>query len=265
LDDQGNWSFEELATFNMTDNIIPVAIAGNDQIITLPNNTVTLDGSSSNDPDGSISTYHWTKISGPPSGTILSQHQSITQITGLVEGHYQFELEVIDDEGVADLDTIDVTVNNESCPSMPTIIQDGNVLSVNDNISTYQWFMNDVAVNGATNKTLEISILEYGVYAVEITSNGCTVRSADYVYLITSAKGEHAVYKIFPNPTDTKFYISVSGAKQNTHLIIVDALGRSILSMDLRAGLNLIEDDVLAQGIYYVMIDGRPGEKIEKR
>lgn len=43
----------------------PIANAGSDQTINLPVNSVTLDGSSSTDPDKNIVNYRWTKISGP--------------------------------------------------------------------------------------------------------------------------------------------------------------------------------------------------------
>jgi hypothetical protein len=45
----------------------PIAIAGPDQVITLPTDSVLLDGSASNDPDGTISEWLWQKISGPAS------------------------------------------------------------------------------------------------------------------------------------------------------------------------------------------------------
>ncbi|HET6769134.1 MAG TPA: hypothetical protein VFH08_17105 [Chitinophagaceae bacterium] len=45
----------------------PIAIAGLDQVITLPTDSVSLDGKRSNDPGGTISVWHWTKISGPAS------------------------------------------------------------------------------------------------------------------------------------------------------------------------------------------------------
>ena len=45
-------------------NIAPTANAGIDQSIKLPTSTVTLSGSGT-DPDGTISAYRWTKISGP--------------------------------------------------------------------------------------------------------------------------------------------------------------------------------------------------------
>jgi len=50
----------------------PIAKAGLDQTIQLPTDSVTLDGSLSSDPDGPISAYLWTKISGPASFTITN-------------------------------------------------------------------------------------------------------------------------------------------------------------------------------------------------
>jgi len=42
----------------------PVASAGSNQTISLPQNTLNLNGSGS-DPDGSIASYLWSKVSGP--------------------------------------------------------------------------------------------------------------------------------------------------------------------------------------------------------
>jgi hypothetical protein len=43
----------------------PISIAGPDQVITLPTDSISLDASS--DPDGKISGWLWTKILGPAS------------------------------------------------------------------------------------------------------------------------------------------------------------------------------------------------------
>jgi hypothetical protein len=45
----------------------PIAIAGLDQVITLPTDSVSLDGSTSSDPDGTISEWLLKKISDPVS------------------------------------------------------------------------------------------------------------------------------------------------------------------------------------------------------
>ena len=89
---------------------LPVADAGLDQTITLPTNTVTLSGSGS-DADGTISSYNWTKISGPSGYTIVNPGTAATDITGLVQGVYQFQLQVTDNNGATATDVMSITVN----------------------------------------------------------------------------------------------------------------------------------------------------------
>jgi len=48
-------------------NKSPISVAGPDRIITLPTDCVLLDGSTSSEPGGNISSYLWRKISGPAS------------------------------------------------------------------------------------------------------------------------------------------------------------------------------------------------------
>ena len=89
----------------------PIAIAGPDQVITLPTDSVSLDGRTSSDPDGSISSYLWAKISGPASFNILKPTDSLTKLKTLVVGTYQFELKVTDNGGLSAKDTMVVIVN----------------------------------------------------------------------------------------------------------------------------------------------------------
>ncbi len=67
--------------------------AGADATITLPTNSVTLDGSASYDPYGaSIYAWKWAKLSGPASGTIANTAVATTTVTNLTEGTYEFQL-----------------------------------------------------------------------------------------------------------------------------------------------------------------------------
>ena len=91
-------------------NIAPTANAGADQSITLPTSTVSLSGSGT-DADGTISSYSWTKVSGPAAGTITSATSAATTVTGLAQGVYQFQLKVTDNNGATAVDTVQVTVN----------------------------------------------------------------------------------------------------------------------------------------------------------
>ena len=110
-------------------NIPPVANAGNNKNITLPVNSAVLNGSASVDPDGTITQYSWTKLSGPAQFTIASPYSSVTGIQDLVEGTYTFRLQVKDNAGALSRDTITVTVN--PAPNMPPIANAGQDFTVN--------------------------------------------------------------------------------------------------------------------------------------
>jgi len=92
-------------------NQLPVAVAGNDIVITLPTNNATLNGAASNDPDGTISAYSWSQLSGPGTALIISPGGATTNINSLVQGVYLFRLVVTDNSGATGADTVSVTVN----------------------------------------------------------------------------------------------------------------------------------------------------------
>jgi hypothetical protein len=49
----------------------PVAGAGSDTTIILPQDSVSIDGRASYDPDGTLKEYRWSKISGPTSFRLI--------------------------------------------------------------------------------------------------------------------------------------------------------------------------------------------------
>jgi len=105
-------------------NIPPIAVAGPDQVSTFLIDSVLLDGRNSSDPDGSISNYLWTKISGPASFNIIKPTDSLTKVKALVAGTYLFELKVTDNGGLSAKDTMQVFVNammTTSCDNRPII------------------------------------------------------------------------------------------------------------------------------------------------
>jgi hypothetical protein len=113
----------------LTTNHPPIANAGADQIITLPTNAVNLDGSASTDPENNITSYAWTKISGPSSFILQVVVHVQTQVTNLVQGIYQFELKVTDAGGLFSKDTVRVTVNDAGAQCSLTMVPIG-VLSM---------------------------------------------------------------------------------------------------------------------------------------
>jgi len=133
----------------------PIAVAGPDRIITLPTDSVLLDGSSSNDPDGSISSYLWKKISGPSSFTIFKPSDSITQVRTLAAGVYQFELKVTDDGGLSARDTMGVIVDAVITTNHPPIARAGPDQTIT--LPT-----NTVNLDGSASSDPENNISSYG-------------------------------------------------------------------------------------------------------
>ncbi len=122
-------------------NVPPVAHAGADQSITLPVNSVNLAGSGS-DADGTITTYHWNKIAGPASFSIVANAAASTMVNNLVQGTYRFELVVTDNNGASAKDTLIVSVQPAVIPNNPPVSAAGN-----DRTITLP--LNTVTVNGA--------------------------------------------------------------------------------------------------------------------
>lgn len=93
-------------------NVPPVAVAGPDQILTLPVNSTKLDGSASTDANNNIKGYGWRKVSGPPNSTITDSNKAVCNIGNLVKGVYVYELRVVDQLNAFTVDFITVTVND---------------------------------------------------------------------------------------------------------------------------------------------------------
>jgi Polysaccharide lyase/PKD domain len=104
-------------------NQSPTVNAGTDKTITLPVSSVTLTGTAS-DPDGTIASYLWTKVSGT-GGTITTPSAASTTITGLTAGTYVFSLKVTDNAGATATDNVTVTVNPAATTNQAPVVNAG--------------------------------------------------------------------------------------------------------------------------------------------
>ncbi len=103
--------------------IAPIANVGAD-ISTDENTLVTLDGSSSTDPDGSIVSYSWTQTAGSPMVAINSPTSAVANLTTpeVIESKtLTFKLVVTDNDGTNATDTLVVTILNVPINQPPTI------------------------------------------------------------------------------------------------------------------------------------------------
>jgi gliding motility-associated-like protein len=95
----------------------PVADAGSDVTLTLPVNQATLTGSAT-DADGTIASYHWNLLTGPPTITLSDVDQAVLEVSNLVAGTYSFELVVADDRGATVTDEVNIFVNAQNLPPL---------------------------------------------------------------------------------------------------------------------------------------------------
>jgi dienelactone hydrolase len=105
-DNEGGTKSDEM-TLTVTGSS-PVANAGVDKTVVLPNNAVTLIGSGS-DADGSISYYKWKKLSGP-NCYLYGVSKPSLELSQMTLGTYSFRLTVTDNTGVTGYDDVTVTV-----------------------------------------------------------------------------------------------------------------------------------------------------------
>lgn len=174
----------------MGENRPPIAKAGADKTIKLPNDSALLDGTGSTDPDGKITEWLWRKIAGPSSVVIQDTTASVSRVRKLLPGEYSFELKVIDNDGLFDKDTVRIFVDSANVPNRPPVARAGEdqiiILPVNkasldgsgstdpdNNIIGYAWRK----ITGPTNSVFSDPVamqaealdLTNGVYLFELT------------------------------------------------------------------------------------------------
>ena len=107
----------------------PVANAGGDLLVILPESVANLDGSSSYDLDTEYLSYQWNQTYGPTIVTFSAENSSQTEITGLSEGVYKFKL-IVSDDSHSSQDYVHVFVSSTSS-FPPTVTL--NTSSLNSN------------------------------------------------------------------------------------------------------------------------------------
>ncbi len=88
----------------------PTARAGADQVLLLPLNAATLDGSASSTPDGGPLRFFWQQVGGPAEGLASGHDLPRLKLSRLVRGSYRFRLTVTDAQGRSATDEVGVTV-----------------------------------------------------------------------------------------------------------------------------------------------------------
>jgi hypothetical protein len=129
-------------------NTAPIANAGTTQSVTLPLNTVTLNGSGTGTNGAIISTRAWTKISGPAGETIVTPGSAATIVNSLSQGVYVFMFTVTDNHGLTASSQVTVQVvaapvaipgPSQTITVTSTVLDAAGSYSPNGSITAYSW------------------------------------------------------------------------------------------------------------------------------
>jgi subtilisin family serine protease len=203
-----------------------------------------------------VTSRNWTFPGGTPS-TSTSANPIITYNNS---GTYNVTLAVTNANG-----TTSVTQNNHvvvnPTPSVPVITQNGNVLSVFLQMGeTATWFLDGTQVGTGQNLTINNS----GNYTVEVSNTfGCRSTSTVFNVLSTEENWLSNQILIYPNPSTGIFNILL-GEVNASNLMVIDAVGRLIRTIDIQNNdvtMNLSE---LYSGLYSLVIQTENGIIIRK-
>lgn len=157
--------------------VTPVAIiAGGNATITPPPYTTILDGSQSTAGGSSVATYAWSQLSGPAGATLVSPSASITQVTGLQQGAYVWQLAITSAAGASASTSATITVsapvaitNPDTSPTAnQTVPSYTNKFLYGSNLGYYP---NAAGVVGFSNTQLAQAAAAIGIKSMRVTLN----------------------------------------------------------------------------------------------
>lgn len=185
-------------------NTPPTANAGADQTV-VTGQVVTLNGSGSSDPDGTIASYSWTQTSG--TAVTLSGTGASRTFTPATTGVRVFELTVTDNLGATDTDTVQITVNASGGGNVaPTAnagpdqsIDTGDLVTLNGGgstdsdgtIASYGWTQTSgpsvsLSGSGAT-RTFTPTVAGTYVFSLTVTDDDGATSTPDTVTVTATA------------------------------------------------------------------------------
>ena len=276
-------------TVNPAPNVTPVANAGSNISLYLPQNFVSLDGSASYDPDGTIASYSWNKISGPGSVTILYSSTAKPSVIGLHAGVFVFELTVTDNGGATATARVQVTVyasNSQgltanagtdtsiALPASGAILNGTRSRTSAGTITAYSWTqVSGPAYASIANPGLALSAvtgLQEGqyVFMLSVTDNTGATDTATVHVSVVNAFRYSQYFKIYPNPViQTTLNLQFIDDKTGrVKLTIIDESGRQVLTQEVMKDQSLLSQQInvgnLGKGVYFLRIEQSDGTRL---
>ncbi|WP_341836319.1 PKD domain-containing protein [Chitinophaga pollutisoli] len=276
-------------TVNQAANIAPVADAGGDQEITLPESTATLNGQASRDEDGSIASWNWAQVSGPSTSVIANPGEASTSVQQLsTAGVYVFELTVTDNRGATSKDRVSITVNIPLDPPVAdagadqvlilpeTVINlngSGSRPAPNSNITGYKWELvggdaSKVTISNASASASFAVLRAAGSYTFRLTvmdANGRTATDNMVVTVQTDEDQNHSenvTVDMSPNPVQDQLRVAIKlPGEQPVSLRIFNFSGALQATHQLGTIINTvkyIDMSAYTGGMYIIQVQVGP-------
>ena len=158
---------------------------------------------------------------------------------------------------------VKLTLTVNSLPNIPIITKNESVLT-STVAESYQWYLDNQPIVGATNRTYTYT--QNGQYAVEVANeHGCTAKSAEMTIDdvgIARWRIDNGQLKIYPNPTTGQLTIE-NGELIIENVEVYDVVGRKLLSQNSPfeggRGMSEIVIDVshLPSGVYFLKLNNK--------
>ena len=220
----------------------PVANAGVDQTIFLPDSTATLTGNST-DEDGTITLVTWSKVSGPDGESITDPNSNTTTVTDLQEGKYVFKLTATDDKGATGTDDVTIVVRPKTeydtlykCPGVYTDIS--TIINPSDylNVSWTTW-------DGL--KIIDPAKVDTGKYRL-VTTPDNSIFDTTFIYVKNHPKPDLG-------PDTTQVFCPATFINEYNTPMIFDTTGYSVIGWFTLSGIPVDPTQVPFEEVHLIV------------
>ncbi len=131
----------------------------------------------------------------------------------------------------------------------------GVTITANAIGATYEWIDcgSNTVIAGETSQSFTAT--SSGLYALQITENGCIGRSACYNIISTGIAKAAIKYdvSVYPNPTSGLVTIDLHGIVSGK-IVVKDIVGRVLISQEIQAQQMAVDLSIFANGMFFVTI-----------
>jgi hypothetical protein len=267
-------------------NQAPVANAGTNQTITAPTSSINLNGSSSFDPDGTLTGFVWVQLSGPSTAVVTGGNTSTPAVSQLVPGQYVFQLTVTDNNGATNNDAVTITVNAATAkvanelpvadagpsdtvfmPISSVVLNASGSTDPDGTIANYQWQQiggpNTVNSTSMNNAQVTVSNLQAGTYQFQVTvtdNSGATAQATSTLVVVQGFTRSVDQFVLFPNPANGVIHGKITSTVDGSvKMYIYDMNGKLVYSTQVQKSDDIAYKTMniagLAPGMYTVQIN----------